>query len=398
MGPNRAALLRLSSADKLLREAISDLEAVTKGVRAQEHKCEQLRARLTAAENRQRELSAKSANFDLEMKAREAHIEKLRVRQQMATNNKEYQALLVEINTGKVDRAKIEEQAIKVLEQLESVSSDVTSMSAAMAAEDAKLVDLRASIGEKASDAQKLVDQRRPEREQAASAITPAALEMYERMSGRYEGDAIAAISKPNAREEDYLCTGCQMSLVADMFNKLKGKDEFVPCPSCRRLLYIPDDMVLSTSSDAKKATRAKAPKSDKAPRERKTTVKVSAEVATPAQEKWGTLVRAAQGESVRDAKDADHKPIECLVTVNGERIGVFKGKSAEHLERVIRFRLDEQNMSVELKVVPHETRTDAPASAVSSDQHLPHDAQPMNSAQPTGDEMPKSDSMPAGV
>jgi len=49
------------------------------------------------------------------MRARDAHIEKLRTQQQTAKNNKEYQAFLVEINTAKVDRNKVEEDAIRTV-------------------------------------------------------------------------------------------------------------------------------------------------------------------------------------------------------------------------------------------------------------------------------------------
>jgi hypothetical protein len=33
------------------------------------------------------------------------------------------------------------------------------------------------------------------------------------------------------------------MDLVRDVYNKLHTRDELVFCPSCRRILYIPDDL-----------------------------------------------------------------------------------------------------------------------------------------------------------
>ncbi len=53
----------------------------------------------------------------------------------------------------------------------------------------------------------------------------------------------MSAISKPDRRREEYLCTACNMNLVTDVYNKLHSRDELVFCPSCRRILYIPDDL-----------------------------------------------------------------------------------------------------------------------------------------------------------
>ena len=105
MGPSNVALLKLYRADQALREAGAKLNAVTRDVRAQEARNTQLKARLEAAQTRLKELQSRNANNELELKVRGEHIDKLRDRQSSAVNNKEYQALLVEINTAKVDRA-----------------------------------------------------------------------------------------------------------------------------------------------------------------------------------------------------------------------------------------------------------------------------------------------------
>ena len=65
-----------------------------------------------------------------------------------------------------------------------------------------------------------------------------------------------------------------------------------------------------------------------------------------------GELLAAAQGESVTGARDADQKPVECEVFIDGELAGIYKGKSVEHLDRVIRFRLEETGKKHEVRVV----------------------------------------------
>src|SRR5206468_2359771 len=115
MGPTNVALVKLFQADQKLREAQGRLDATTKDVRIQERRVKDLTDRIKATTAQLKEQQAHGHNLDLDLKTRDAHIEKLRTQQQQAKNNKEYQAFLVEINTGKVDRNKIEEDALKVL-------------------------------------------------------------------------------------------------------------------------------------------------------------------------------------------------------------------------------------------------------------------------------------------
>src|SRR5438132_12734460 len=114
MGPTNVALVKLFQVDQKLREAQGRLDATTKNVRIQERRVKDLTERITATTAKPKEQQAHGHNLDLDLKTRDAHIEKLRNQQQQAKNNKEYQAFLIENNTGKVDRNKVEEDAPRV--------------------------------------------------------------------------------------------------------------------------------------------------------------------------------------------------------------------------------------------------------------------------------------------
>ena len=125
MGPTNVALVKLFQADQKLREAQGRLEATTKNVRIQERRVRDLTDRIHASQAKHKEGQAHAGNLDLDLKTRDAHIEKLRTQQQSAKTNKEYQAFLIEINTGKVDRNKVEEEAIKVMEGNEKLVAEI---------------------------------------------------------------------------------------------------------------------------------------------------------------------------------------------------------------------------------------------------------------------------------
>ena len=261
MGPTNLALVKLFQADQQLREAQVRLDAATRDVRIQERKVNDLAERHKLAQTKSREAQAQSGNLELDLKTRDAHIEKLRNQQQLAHTNKEYQAFLIEINTAKVDRNKVEEETIRSMEQVERLQREVKDLGAQVEAESARLQEMRDRIGDRIAQLQADIDALRPAREQAAAAVPAKARDMFERMSERYEGEAMAAIAKPDRRREEYVCTSCNMDLAADVYNKLHSRDELVFCPSCRRILFIPEDLPVETAVNKPKERKERAQK-----------------------------------------------------------------------------------------------------------------------------------------
>src|SRR5205823_6545834 len=87
-----------------------------------------------------------------------------------------------------------------------------------------------------------------PERDAAAAAVPRQAREAFGRLADRFDGEAMSPLIKPDRRREEYACSACMMDLVRDIYNKLHTRDELVFCPSCRRILYIPDELPPETA------------------------------------------------------------------------------------------------------------------------------------------------------
>ncbi|HEX4054884.1 MAG TPA: C4-type zinc ribbon domain-containing protein [Tepidisphaeraceae bacterium] len=243
MGPTNIALVKLYQADQKLREAQARLDAVSKNVRIQERKVNELSERLRLSQATLKDQQSQSAQFDLDLKTRDAKIERLRAQQQNAKNNREYQTFLVEINTEKVDKSKTEDQLLKVMESLDKLQAETKELTGLLDAEKAKMETMRGEISDRVKQLQVEIDALRPKRDAAAAAVPHAALQAFERFADRFEGEAMSALAKPDRRREEYACTACNMDLVTDVYNKLHTRDELVFCPSCRRILYIPDDL-----------------------------------------------------------------------------------------------------------------------------------------------------------
>jgi predicted nucleic acid-binding Zn-ribbon protein len=243
MGPTNLALVKLYNADQKLREAQGRLDATTKNVRIQERRVRDLSDKIAAAQKQLKAQQAHAATLDLDLKSRDAHIEKLRTQQQNAKNNKEYQANLVQISTEKADRNKIEEEAIKLMEGNEKLAAELKELQAQHAAEQAKAAAMKSQITEQTAELQLEIDAIKPEREAAAQAVPPKARAAFDRLADRFDGEAMSPLIKPDKRREEYACSACMMDLVRDIYNKLHSRDELVFCTSCQRILFIPEDL-----------------------------------------------------------------------------------------------------------------------------------------------------------
>ena len=128
MGPTNIALVKLYRADQALREAQERLDSATKNVRVQDRRVNDVTEKHRLAVANHKSVLTQSSSSELDLKSREAHVEKLREQQQLAKTDKEYKVFLVEINTQKVDKAKVEEATMALMETAETAGKEVADL------------------------------------------------------------------------------------------------------------------------------------------------------------------------------------------------------------------------------------------------------------------------------
>jgi len=210
----------------------------------------------------------------------------------------------------------------------------------------------------------------KPDRDAAAAALPPKVRDAFDRMADRYDGEAMAKLTRPDRRREEYSCDACNMELAIDVYNKLHSRDEVVFCPSCRRILYIPEDLTPENAIGAQRATRAGAAGATKT-KAKKTKASAAGAGAAGAggaddgddapavtiekraKGQLGQLLASAQGESVQAAVVSGSNPVECEVYLDNELAGYYKGRDPGHLERNVKYRLEQVGRKAEVRVVP---------------------------------------------
>jgi len=204
----------------------------------------QLTQQCAEVRQQQKIVKTKASALELQMKEMEDKIARFREQMNSVKTNKEYSTLLIEANTLKVTKGKVEEEALAEMGKADELVKKITEMEDAVTAQtkmvalaQKEVTDCRAEIGARLDD---LTGQRNT----AAAAVPAEALRTFERLARIHDGEALAVVVEENRRHREYSCGGCYISLPIERISALlSSSDEIVVCPSCSRILYLDQDL-----------------------------------------------------------------------------------------------------------------------------------------------------------
>jgi predicted nucleic acid-binding Zn-ribbon protein len=241
MGPVLNGLIKLQSIENRLRVEKAKLTRCRRNVIIQEN---QIRTLQNALEAKKEEVQLSKIQFDrleLELKSRDEQIIRLRASLNTARTNKEYSAVLTQLNTTKADNSKIESQSLELLKNIEADEAECEEIQSQINEQKQHLEQLRTEVETLASKYQAEIDKIQAEWDQAAQIIPDKLLEIFKRVTETYDGQAVALIEQQDGKKGAYSCGGCFMGITAECVNLLMTKDDIIRCPNCTRILVLGD-------------------------------------------------------------------------------------------------------------------------------------------------------------
>ncbi len=230
--------------DQQVRGLESRMDGARKHVVGQQAKLEVLRRQYATVSEQLHKVQATEAGFENEANAFDDRITKLRDQMNSVKTNKEYSALLVEVNTIKADKTKVDDKAMELLTQVDSLKKQVEQFETQIAeVEKVKAVAEKELEARRAEVGQQL-DEVKRQRAEAAAKVPADVLAVFDRLAESHDGEALAPITQNDPREMEYTCGGCYMSLPPEVVNRLYStSDKLVRCTSCSRILYLEKSM-----------------------------------------------------------------------------------------------------------------------------------------------------------
>jgi len=177
------------------------------------------------------ELKARHVENENKIKKINENIVKTKERMLEVKNNKEYQAMLKEIETAESSRGEVESSIISLLEELDKLSvlvkkdEEILKQGRNKYEQEKKVLEdeLNAVDSDAVTWGQKRVELQKN--------IPDDLISQYEKIKKRNKGIGVTSVWKAT-------CNGCHMNIPPQLYNELQKSEELFSCPNCNRIIY----------------------------------------------------------------------------------------------------------------------------------------------------------------
>jgi predicted nucleic acid-binding Zn-ribbon protein len=199
--------------------------------KALDARLETARQRVAAAKDKLAQNQNARRAIEKDVSVHQGRLSKFRETAMAVKTNQEYHAVQKEIEFAQGEIKGLEDKILELMVEADDLAALVKRAEADLAAEQ-KAVDadgramaselggLRSSLQQIAADRQTVVRD-----------LTPGALAIFELVSRRRNGVAVALA-------RDGICTVCHVRLRPQVFNTILRNDQIIQCDSCQRILY----------------------------------------------------------------------------------------------------------------------------------------------------------------
>jgi predicted nucleic acid-binding Zn-ribbon protein len=155
-----------------------------------------------------------------------------RMRMNRIKNIKELQALQREIDLMRQANGELEEELIKIMQQMDGIKAQMQTKEAEMAALREESEKQQQALGDQITGIDRAVTEAASRRQSIAAQITGDLISRYELIFSRRGGTAVVEVSGG-------ICQGCYMNIPPQLSNEIVRSDKVHLCPSCQRIVYI---------------------------------------------------------------------------------------------------------------------------------------------------------------
>ena len=148
-------------------------------------------------------------------------------------NTQEFQAINKEIDQLKKLNGNLEEQAKKILGEIEVIQKEISELNTNLETLIAQRTEKEVAVNGQSSKAEGEISTLSSERIKFTPGVDPKTLAVYNRVRGARGG--LGIVPAIGGR-----CKGCNMMVPPQLFNEVQKFTQVHSCPSCHRLLFVP--------------------------------------------------------------------------------------------------------------------------------------------------------------
>jgi len=245
-------LLRVFRVDQQIRGLQSRLRAAERFYDEQIRQLESIESQRTSIRGQLRQLKASVANLEGEGSQLQAHIDEARERMSTSKTNKEYKALLTEVNNFKERKGILDESAIEHLEKIDKLEAELVGLDAAFEEREKLKVVAESDRAKRGDEIKDRLAELKGERERLVAEVPGDAMVIYEELLAERGEDAMAPLEIVDRKRHEYICGSTMMSVPMETaMSLMSGKLTLSPNDGC--ILYLTEEIEESLASKAKR-------------------------------------------------------------------------------------------------------------------------------------------------
>lgn len=229
-------LAELQQLDSRLRALAIEKEALPQRLHAYQQACHEIREELTSVQTQTKETERRRRAMEREIDTDNDRLTKAQNRLREVKTNKEYSAVLGEIEAGKQRIVSLEDQVLELMEGAEQNQEASQRSEQRLQAAAQALAEQEGKVSEAQDTLSGHLAVHGGEREALTARLQSELYIAYQRAAQRV-GGSVAAVE---LMMTDETCGGCYLRVRPQLVSEVRKQETIVTCPHCKRILLWP--------------------------------------------------------------------------------------------------------------------------------------------------------------
>ena len=224
-------LLDLQKVDFEVYDLRAEKETFAEKINELDSLLEDKKTALGSAEEKLKALQVLKNEKENELRSGEERIKKHESELLQIKTNKEYTAMLEQIESAKADTSLLEEKIIGLLDDIEAAQAVLDKEKKLFEEERKRTEKEKVAVESRKKEINARLDELRGERDKLAGGLEERLLKRYEKILKNRGRCALSKI-------EGEFCEICNMRLRPQVINEVRLQKELITCENCSRILY----------------------------------------------------------------------------------------------------------------------------------------------------------------
>ena len=226
-------LLALQQVDDRLRALALGEQQLPQRLQSYQAACAAARQQLVQQQVTIEQSERQQRAFERELANHQETIRKTQSKAHEVKTNKEYSAILAEIDAGKQRLEMLEDQMLALMEATDQQRQAYRAHEQQEHVAQQALVEQRHKIQQEHETLRRTIVAEQERRQQTVAGLEAKLYEQYQKVAAQHGGRGVAQL-------QEGVCSGCHLKVPPQMVSEIRLQEQLFTCPHCRLMLLWP--------------------------------------------------------------------------------------------------------------------------------------------------------------